>query len=496
MLGHSSSVGLAPAISRQLPALSVLLAALAGSALLGALAALSGEFALLVGSVGLLACLILAYPRFGIWCMCLLLPLAATVLVPRKLLGVTGMNPVNVLVAATVASVGLAWLAATLRQRRFALPPLPQPMIWLYLLPITLAALHGMQSVDLIPNYFIQNRLVAFEDAPGYLRDMYVRPMFLILFCVLVAMVFRDAPNPRRYLVPTLISAGLMCVLVAIAVSLSGLSLASLAVAHARGVLSVVGMHANEISLLLNSALALALFSARGSSGYVRLALAACSVILAATVLFTFSRGGMLGLLVILIAFLLHSKNTRSAIAVMLMAACAVALLPGAVIERASTGVTTGDYGAISAGRADQIWPQVIPVIFDAPLVGGGLKSILWSPPVRSGVLSVAHPHNAYLSLLMDMGLFGFILVMAFFAWAWMQMRRASRDADDSFYQHFFAGASVTLLLLFAQGISDDHFTPTTTQTFLWFSIGAAIGYRQRLALRQPPETPASIAAA
>ena len=45
----------------------------------------------------------------------------------------------------------------------------------------------------------------------------------------------------------------------------------------------------------------------------------------------------------------------------------------------------------------------------------------------------------------------------------------------------FFAGAAVTIPLLFAQGISDDRFTPTVPQTLMWFSIGAALGYRERL---------------
>ena len=80
-------------------------------------------------------------------------------------------------------------------------------------------------------------------------------------------------------------------------------------------------------------------------------------------------------------------------------------------------------------------------------------------------------------------------------AWAWRQVRAASRDATDPFFHHFFAGAAVTIPLLFAQGISDDRFTPTTTQTFMWFGIGAALGYRQRLA-KDRSQKPATMQAA
>jgi O-antigen ligase len=470
-----------------LPAFGVVMAALGAAALLGMLAALSGEVAMLFGVVALLAAAVLLLHRFGVWWMCLLFPLAQTALVPRQLMGVTGMNPVNILTAATVASLLLAWLGAKFSHRVQGLPPAPKPLLWLYVLPIGLAALHGFPSVERIPEYYHQIRAIAFDDGPAYLRDVFMRPMFLVLFALLVALVFRDAPNPRIYLVPVLLSALGLCGLVAYVLAESGLSLSVLGSTRARGVLSGIGMHANEISLLLNTALALTLFTLRGARGFVWLALAFCAVVFGSTVLLTFSRGGFLGLLVVFVAYMLHADSPRSALAAVALGVAVAFALPDAVVERASTGVAAGDRSAISAGRADAIWPNVIPVVFDAPLFGGGLMSILWSPPARSGVISVAQTHNAYLGLVLDMGLLGFASVMAFFAWAWMQVRAASREAADPFYQHFFAGAAVTIPLLFAQGISDDRFTPTTTQTLMWFGIGAALGYRARTA--RSPQT-------
>ena len=446
---------------------------------------------MLFGLVAMLAAAVLLLHRFGVWWMCLLFPLAQTVLVPRQVMGVTGMNPVNILTAATVASLLLAWLAAKFGHRAQGLPPIPKPLVWLYVLPIVLAALHGFPSVDRIPEYYRQIHAIAFDDGPSYLRDVFMRPMFLVLFALLVAMVFRDAPNPRVYIVPVLLSALGLCGLVAYVLAQSDLNLSVLGSTRARGVLSGIGMHANEISLLLNTALALALFALRGARGFAWLGLAFCAAVFGSTVLLTFSRGGFLGLLVVFVAFMLHANSPRSALAAVALAVAVAFALPDAVVERASTGVATGDRSAISAGRADAIWPNVIPVVFDSPLLGGGLMSILWSPPARSGVISVAQTHNAYLGLVLDMGLLGFISVMAFFVWAWRQVRAAGREADDPFYRHFFAGAAVTIPLLFAQGISDDRFTPTATQTLMWFGIGAALGYRARLAHAAKAAAPA-----
>jgi O-antigen ligase len=480
-------VQLASPVERLAPVAGILLLALAASAALGMLAALSGEAALLFGGVLLLALSVLLRHRFGIWLMCLLMPISQTVLVPRQILGITGMNPVNVLFFATLGSLLLAWAYTRFaRFQHFDLPPLPRPLLWLYLLPMALAALHGSFSVDRIPVYFHQIGAIAFDNVGGYLRDAFVRPLFLVAFCLLVAHAYRQPQTAHRYFAGALLAGLVLCGLEAFVLASSGLSLNLLGSPRARGVLSALGMHANEISLMLNSALALALFSVRGATGTARGLLIACSALFATCVLLTFSRGGFLGLLVVFAAFLFHANSPRSAIVALLMAGLFVGLVPDAVVERASTGVAAGDRGAISAGRADSIWPHLVPVILDQPLVGGGLMSILWSPPARSGVISVAQTHNAYLGLLMDMGLLGFICVMAFFIWAWRQMRSACREATDDFHRHFFAGASVTVPLLFAQGVSDDRFTPTTTQSYLWFALGAALGYRAYLRQRSP----------
>ncbi len=472
-------------VRRQLPALGILTGLVGFAAVLGMLAALSGELALMVGLLAMLSVTILLLPRFGIWWMCLLFPLSQTLLVPRQVMGITGLNPINILTAATVASLLLAWARARLGYRPFPGLFVPKPMLWLYLLPIGIAALHGMQSVDLIPSFYKEIRAISFDNGTGYLRDAFMRPMILVLFSLLVATVFRDAPKPAIYIVPGMLAGLVLCGLVAFVIASSGLSLTGLASTKARSVLSALGMHANEISLLLNSALALALFSIRGARGPARLGLMACSAVFGCAVLLTFSRGGFLGLIVIFVAFLLHANSPRSALVAAALAAMVALLIPDAVVERATHGVNAGDRAAISAGRADAIWPHVIPVIFDSPIVGGGLMSIMWSPPARSGLISVAQTHNAYLGLLMDMGLLGFIAVMGFFYWAWRQIRQASHEAHTDFHRHFFAGASVTIPLLLAQGISDDRFTPTTPQMYMWFGIGAALGYREFIKRRK-----------
>lgn len=460
--------------------LLVLGSALTLALLLGALAALSGEFALLTGVVLIQAGIVAVYYRVGVWWMCLLFPLAQMSLMPRQLLGVSGLNPANLLLVATLASIAAAWIGARWRHARCSLPPAPAPLLLLYVLPLSLAALHGISSVPLIADYFYQIRAVTMNSGASYVRDAFLRPMLLPLFAMLVAMVFRDARRPRFLLVPLMLAGWILCGLVLYVVVASGYGLSALASSTSRSFLSGLGMHANEISLLLNSALAIALFSIRGATGLSRVMLAVSAALFASCVVLTFSRGGYLGLALVALAYLLRSGSVRSWLGSLILLAVGLMALPDAAWDRLLLGVAEGDRSSVSAGRLDQVWPHVISVIAESPLLGGGLQSILWSTPARQGVLSVAQPHSAYLGLLMDTGIVGFVLVIGFHVWAWRMIRAASAAVRQDFDREMLAGCAVTVLLLFVQGLTDDRFTPTVAQTYMWFAIGAGLGFTLR----------------
>ncbi len=486
----------APAWFGRLNAGLVLLGALVLAVPLGALAALSGEFALILGILIAVAAAIVLNQRIGVWWLCLMFPMSQMTVMPRQMLGITGFSAVNMLMLATLAAVAAAWFLSRLRGLPLNPPPLPRQLLMLYIAPISLAALHGLPSVGLIPEHYYVTGTISFDSPAGYLRDALIRPMFIVLFALLVAMAYRDSPRPQIFLVAALLQALVIAALVFYVVIASGASLALLATPQGRGVLSPLGMHANELGLLLNSALALVLFAIPAVTGLRRWVLCGLALFLLAAVLATFSRGGFLGLMVVFLAFLIHLRDWRWVLAALVAAALVLLLAPGAVFERALYGVADNDRSAITAGRIDMVWPLLWPVVLDHLAIGSGLMSILWSEPARAGWLDVAHPHNAYLGLLLDKGVIGFIWVMAFFVWAIHNALAASRQAaaaGDLLHRQVFLGAVVTIVLLFVQGVADDRFTPTMPQSFMWLAIGAAIGYRVRRASVAPAPTAAPV---
>ncbi len=233
-------------------------------------------------------------------------------------------------------------------------------------------------------------------------------------------------------------------------------------------------MHPNEVSLMFNCGLAWALFTARGAPLRSRVALWAVGALMSVASLFTFSRGGFVGMLIVLIAYTLEMRRFMWIVAASVILAVGALCLPEAVIERLTTGLAESDLNALSAGRVTQIWPLLLPVIGDHWLLGSGMESILWSPPVTSGALVVTQPHNAYLGLLLDYGVIGAVMILSCHIWCWLDLRRLARRVEggalggvDPMWAQLVRATSVMLPVLMVQAVTDNR-------------IGLAFGLRAR----------------
>jgi hypothetical protein len=85
-------------------------------------------------------------------------PFGATQFFPHNLFGITGLNPLNTVLGATLVS-------ALLRRQAGALPL--RPLLLLYLAPILAAGLIGMRHVDEIPGFFYEAGAINFTNALG-----------------------------------------------------------------------------------------------------------------------------------------------------------------------------------------------------------------------------------------------------------------------------------------------------------------------------------------
>jgi O-antigen ligase len=459
---------------------------------LGLVVAQLGVLAIVVFA-GLLAfAAILHNPRRGLILLSVLVPLSASTRMPHQLLGITGLNPLNLTFLATLA--GLFWLMAFPGMRRpLTLKQLPVPaaLVVLMVLPMALAAAHGTFSVNLIPSGLRRLGDISFSDAGGYLRDVLVGPLLSVFAGLLLGLVLRmdgPAPENRAYLYAPLAGVCALAGLFLVNAFTSLGSLHAMADQEARDALgAAAGMHPNEVSLMFNCGLAWALFTARGASPRGRIALWSVAALMSVASLLTFSRGGFVGLLVVLIAYTLEMRRFMWIAAASVLLAAGAMSLPDAVIERLTTGLARTDLDAVSAGRATVIWPLLLPVLGDHWLLGSGMESVLWAPPVRSGILLVGQPHSAYLGLLLDYGVVGAVMILSFHIWCWVGLRAVARRIEggalgsvDRVWAQFVRATSVMLPVLMVQAVTDNRLTPTPSQTLMWLAIGLAFGLRAR----------------
>jgi O-antigen ligase len=439
------------------------------------LALLGGILPAIVFTVAGFGLVVLFNYRLGVWLLVLLLPFAATYLIPRQMFGITGLNPVNVLLATTLAGLAMAY---AYQRGRIALVPLTRIFL-LYLALLAFGAFMGSFKVEsAILQINPQGQYEALTRT-RYLLDVFFKPLIILIIAWLAAVHVRNGGGAKPLIWAIALAATILFTIIVSYLVLSGTSLQILASSRARGFLSWMGMHANELGLMANMMFAVLLFTALGmEKDSRRLFLFAAAGFAAATAALTFSRGAFLGLLVVTAFFLVTRRRfTQLGLGFVVLLVVAL-LLPEAIIERATTGLERRDIGAITAGRLDDIWRHLWPWVWDSPLIGHGLGSTMWAPANLSGaMLPVGHPHNAYLGLLLDLGLVGGVIVLFFFWSMWRLLRQLKRQHPEPFWRGLFEGGAVCLLLLLVQGVTDDRFVPTYPQWPMWIIFGLASGH-------------------
>lgn len=175
----------------------------------------------------------------------------------------------------------------------------------------------------------------------------------------------------------------------------------------------------------------------------------------------------------------------------------AITLLPG-VVGRATEGFTAdshdtnkrleqqraqrmdgGDTGevdsyTVTAGRS-LAWPLVIGKIKQQPLIGYGRQAML-----RTGIATYLydtlgeifpHPHNAYLELLLDNGLFGFAIVITFYSLMLFNSIKLFLDRDSPSCSAIGGVSTALMLGMLVSGMGSQTFYPREGWDGMWAAM-------------------------
>ena len=481
---------------RLLPALAVLLLA----AVMGAAApVLEGRMLLLLAALAPLPLIFWDY-RIGVLLLALVLPVS-TMLPPIR-----GLNLLNFLTLATLASFTLreafAHRATGLRAAGApgAQDPgvtwLPSRLVWGFWLPVTLGLLVAWPHIpEGVRNYPQLESARQIYDPMAYAIDRYAKPLLYYFgFAFLLANAVRHSRRPEGFIAVLAVSALLPALAVLGTVAMYPGSFAQLA--QDREFMAPRGMHANDFGLLLALASGPLLFVA-GSSRHddsaraLRLLAGASFGIVTLALLLTFSRGGLLAWLIGVGAFLVHHRRVKTMLLGTLAVAVFLLAAPDALQDRFSAGLRKGAINDTSNVAKDELtagrvhgWALLAPEVLDSPWVGKGLGSTQWSQAVALGRYKANHPHNIYLEVLMDLGLFGF----AAMTWVYVgHLRRyrtlATEPSLNPAMRSFFMGARFALWGALAMAATTAYYMPNPAQAYLWFCLGLAFAdWRPRAA--------------
>lgn len=219
------------------------------------------------------------------------------------------------------------------------------------------------------------------------------------------------------------------------------------------------------------------------------------ALLMAVSLIFTNSRGGMISLMAEIVFVVViagprmgdRGRQTNRARGVIVRVAAALAfaliLIVGAIAV-GGTGVFSRFLGTVNAadptnGRA-HFWTVTLDVIRHQPIVGGGLGSfgvIYTRYDSANGLYRLEQAHNDYLQILADGGIVGGLLGLSFLV-ILFRNGFARRATEDKFRRGVATGALAGCLAVLVHSAFD--FTLHTTSNALLFLVLAAMATLDR----------------
>ncbi|MEI6176296.1 MAG: O-antigen ligase family protein [Verrucomicrobiota bacterium] len=149
-------------------------------------------------------------------------------------------------------------------------------------------------------------------------------------------------------------------------------------------------------------------------------------------------------------------------------------MLQGFAGKEGNFTVSTSTY-EMTSGR-DIAWPEVIEGIGKAPLIGYGREAM-----VTTGIFdrllneyneAFPHPHQAYLQLLLDNGIVGFLLIIPFFLYVARHSVTYVLERDDPLVCAVGCTAFCLVLALMIGAFGGQTFYPREGAVGMWAAIG------------------------
>ena len=193
-------------------------------------------------------------------------------------------------------------------------------------------------------------------------------------------------------------------------------------------------------------------------------------VIIMLGLIMTQTRGIWLATLIAILFYIL--KRPKLFIPVSIVILAIIALFYGIIVDRFFSVVNFGS-DVSSIGRL-QAWIASVILIKDNLFWGYGFDAFRY---LRDNVFSVyfvilPHPHNTYLTLMLELGLFGFVIYISFFVKAFYYAIKLRKTSEDSSVNKYLDGIQLSFVAFLVAFMFEPYFTVLGAITFvLWILI-------------------------
>ncbi len=434
---------------------------------------------------------------------------------PKSLLGIPGLNPWNLL----MFNVVCAWAVQRGREGlRFDLPRKVTVLLIMYLLAILIGFVRIIGDTEIIEVYY--------QAGTSYFFTEYL--VNTIKWVIPGLLLYDGCRSEERF---RLALFSILAVYVLLAVQVAkwvppqfALDPDALERRSLRVLVSGMGYHRVNLSAMLSGASWAVLCARVMVPLKYRMAVVLTMMFIVYAQMMTGGRAGY-GAWVAVGLALSVIKWRRFLLLLPAAGALAVFLLPG-VVGRALEGFTEEsrdtntrlvqergeetrnpnsevDAYTVTAGRS-VAWPMIIDGIKERPWIGLGRQAML-----RSGIATFLydnygelfpHPHNAYLELLLDNGIVGFVIIMPFYALMLWYSLRMFLDRQSVTCAAIGGVSFAMILSLLVSGMGSQTFYPREGWMGMWCVMMLMLRVRverQRLAANgavevQDQSTPAA----
>ncbi len=403
---------------------------------------------------------------------------------PRQMFGVTGLNAWNLLIAITL----IGWFISKRKEKLvWNMPKHINVLLFLYILVITIGFTRMTGNMNSVAELYVSSN----NAVPTFKMLFLDEYLNSIKYVIPGLLLFHGCNSKSRLMwgIGACLLATLFLGLQIISrMPIDGLSDGAALSDRALRVLNrSIGYHRVDLAVMMASG-SWAFFAAREltSNQKWRWSLLGAGLVIILALALTGGRTGYVTW--VALAMLLSFLKWRKLLLVVPILITTILLVVPAARERMLQGIVEADddvsYEQVGPDleriTSDRIliWPIVLEKIGEAPVLGYGRNGYAISQAYREvkelhGAKGrVAHPHNAYLELLVDNGLIGSFPILIFFfivvRRSWHLLR--NNESPDCFVIGGIAMAFVAGQLIASMGAQS--FYPGSGVVLMWCTIG------------------------